>query len=218
MLVAVLTSARIAKGNQMIKVFYGDDRVKAKQEIVRLLGSDYEILDGPDINLNDLPSIFLGLSLFTDKRNILIRDFTTNKPAYEALENYLNTPHNIILFESKLDKRIVNYKNLKDKLEFREFKLPENQDFRLIFDIYRTAKTDGKKALKMLEKIKPTEDPIKFTGLLVSQALKDFSAHPGLKEKQALKLLAKKDLEMKTTKVEPWLLVESFLLELSTLR
>lgn len=202
----------------MIKVFYGDDRIRAKQEIAKFLGNDYEVLDGPDIGTNDLPSIFLGLSLFTNQRNILIRDFTSNKPAYDELEKYLNTPHNIILFETKLDKRTTNYKTLKDKLEFKEFKLPENQDFRVIFDIYRTAKTDGKKAVKMLEKIKPIEDPIKFTGLLVSQALKDFSAHPGIKERQALKLLAKTDLEMKTTKVEPWLLVESFLLELSTLR
>ena len=202
----------------MIKVFYGDDRIKAKQEITKLLGTDYEVLDGPEITTNDLPSIFLGLSLFAEKRNILIRDFTANKPAYDALENYLDTPHNIILFETKLDKRTVNYKNLKDKLEFKEFKLPETTDFRIIFDIYRTAKTDGKKAVKMLENIKLTEDPIKFTGLLTSQALKDFATHPGTREKQALKLLAKKDLEMKTTKVEPWLLVESFLLELSTLR
>lgn len=202
----------------MIKIFYGDDRVKAKQEITKLLGESYEVIDGPEITLSDLPSIFLGTTLFATERKILIRDFTTNKPVYDELEKYLNTPHDIILFETKLDKRTINYKSLKDKLEFKEFKLPETQDFRVIFDIYRTAKTNGKKAIEMLEKIKPTEDPIKFTGLLTSQALKDFASHPGSKEKQALKLLAKKDLEMKTTKVEPWLLVESFLLELSTLR
>ena len=202
----------------MIKIFYGDDRIKAKQEITKLLGESYEVIDGPEIVPGDLPSIFLGTTLFATERKILIRDFTTNKPVYDELEKYLNTPHDIILFETKLDKRTVNYKNLKDKLEFKEFRLPETQDFRVIFDIYRTAKTNGKKAVEMLEKIKPTEDPIKFTGLLVSQALKDFASYPGSKEKQILKLLAKKDLQMKTTKVEPWLLVESFLLELSTLR
>ena len=200
----------------MIRVFYGDDRIRAKQEIAKSLGTDYEILDGPDINLNDLPSIFLGASLFATERNILIRDLSINKPAYEALINFLNTPHNIIIFETKLDKRTATYKNLKDKLEFKEFKLPENQDFRLVFDIYRTAKTDSRKAIEMLSKIKLSEDPIKFTGLLVSQALKDFSAHPNQEGKQILKALAKIDLQMKTTKVEPWLLVESFLLKLST--
>lgn len=202
----------------MIKIFYGDDRVRAKQEITKLLGKDYEVIEGAELELSDLTSVFLGASLFTTKRSILIRDFTANKPAYEMLSNYLNSPHDIIIFESKLDKRSAVYKDLKDKIEFKEFKLPDNQDFRLVFDIYRVAKTDGKKAVQMLAQIKPTEDPIKFTGLLVSQAIKDFSAHPGTKEKQTLKLLAKKDIEMKTTKVEPWLLVESFLLELSTLR
>ncbi len=199
----------------MIKVFYGDDRIRAKQEITNTLGSDYEVLDGVDIDINALPSIFLGASLFAEKRKILIRDFTANKLIFGELEKYLNTPHDIILFETKLDKRSATFKALKDKLEFREFKLPENTDFRIVFDIYRTAKQDGKKAIKMLEKIKPNEDPIQFTGLLVSQAIKDYVAHPGTKEKQALKELAKTDLQMKTTKVEPWLLVESFLLRLA---
>ncbi len=202
----------------MIKIFYGDDRVRAKQEIVKLLGENYEVIDGPEITPGDLPSIFLGASLFSAERKILIRDFTLNKPVYEELDKYLNTPHDIILFEAKLDKRTITYKNLKDKIEFKEFKIPENQDFRFIFNIYQTAKTDSKKALKMLDQIKQNEDPIKFTGLLVSQALKDFSTNQNKREKQILKELAKIDMQMKTTKVDPWLLVESFLVRISTLR
>ena len=201
----------------MIQIFYGNDRVKAQQEIKRLLGDDYEVLDGPDLNLNDLPSIFYGTSLFATKRQILIRDFTANKPAYEQLPKYLDTPHDIILFETKLDKRSQVYKDLKDQLTIKEFKLPENLNFAVIFDIFRTAKKDGKKAVNMLEQIKPTEDPIKFTGLLISQAIKDFSTKQGTKEKQVLKALSRLDLQMKSTKIDPWLLVESFLLELSTI-
>ncbi|MBR5046579.1 hypothetical protein IKX73_03075 [Candidatus Saccharibacteria bacterium] len=199
----------------MIKIFYGDDRVRAKQEIIKNLGNDYEVLDGNDIEKNNLPTIFLGASLFVDKRKILIHDFTANKQIFSELEKYLDTPHDIILFETKLDKRSTTYKALKDKLEFREFKLPENTDFRIVFDIYRTAKKDGKKAIKMLEKIKLNEDPIQFTGLLVSQAIKDYAAHQGITEKRILRELARTDLQMKTTKVEPWLLVESFLLRLA---
>lgn len=210
-----LTSVQTVKGARMIKIFYGDDRVRAKNQITEILGQDYEVIDGADITIDDLPSIFLGASLFASHRKILIRDFTASKLVYDELEKYLTTPHDIILLETKLDKRSATYKSLKDKLEFREFKLPENTDFRIIFDIYRTAKTDGKKAIKMLEKIKPSEDPIKFTGLLVSQALKDYTNHQGIKEKRALKELAKTDLQMKTTKVDPWLLVESFLLRLA---
>lgn len=201
----------------MIKVFYGEDRAKANQEVKKLLGSSYEVLEGADINPGDLPSIFQGASLFATTRRILIRDLTSNKPAYEQLINYLDTPHDIILLESKLDKRSTTYKELKEKIEFREFKLPEDPNTKIIFDIYHTAKTNGPRAIKMLASIKPNEDPIKFTGLLVSQALRDFSAHQGTKEKRVLKALARLDLNMKSTKIDPWLLVESFLLELSTL-
>lgn len=201
----------------MIKVFYGDDRVRAKQEIERLLGDDHETLDGESLSPADLPSIFYGTSLFTPNRHILIRDYTANKTIYDQLTNYLNTPHTVILFEAKLDKRTTTYKDLKDKIEFREFKLPPDPNLNLIFDIYRTAKTNGPRAIKMLENIKPTEDPVKFTGLLISQAIKDFSMRQGTKERKVLKALSKLDLEMKSTKIDPWLLVESFLLSLSTI-
>ena len=44
---------------------------------------------------------------------------------------------------------------------------------------------DGIKAIEYLEKIKLTQDPIMFFGLLVSQALKDYQKKQGRKEKKA---------------------------------
>lgn len=211
-------SVQTAKGGKMIKVFYGDDRVKAKQEIEKLLGKDYEVIDATDLTDQDLPTIFLGASLFAEKRKILIRDLFANKPAAEKLVNYLNTPHDIIILELKLDKRSVAYKELKDQLEFKEFKLPEEKNFGVVFDIYTTAKRDGKKAISMLESIKQDQDPMMFFGLLVSQAVKDFTRNQGTKEKRALKELSKLDIIMKTTSSQPWLLIESFLLQVSSLR
>lgn len=202
----------------MIKFFYGDDRIRAKQAIEKFLGTkDYEIIEGADLTPTDLPSIFLGNSLFADTRTILIRDFTTNKPVYEKLPDYLATPHKIAILELKLDKRSAAYKSLKDKLDFQEFTLPKNPNFNLVFDIYRTAKHDGKKAVKMLEKIQSEEDPIMFCGLLISQALKDFSQKQGTKEKRVLQELSKLDLDLKSTSLQPWLLVQSFLLRVSSL-
>ena len=201
----------------MIKVFYGDDRVRAEKEIKRLLGKDYEIIDSEPLTPADLPNIFYGTSLFSAERHILLRDFTTNKAVFEQLPNYLVTPHTIVLFETKLDKRSTTYKDLKDKLEFTEFKLPPDPNLNLVFNIFSTAKTNGPRAIQMLSRLKPTEDPIKFTGLLVSQAIKDFSMKQGTKERRVLKALSKLDLQMKSTKIDPWLLVESFLLNLSTI-
>ena len=202
----------------MIKIFYGDDRVRIQQEIIRFLNTaDYEIIEGADLTPADLPSIFLGNSLFSDKRTILIRDFTTNKPVYDKLPDYLGTPHDIAILELKIDKRSATYKILKDKIEFKEFNLPKNPNLSLVFDIYRTAKRDGKKAVSMLEKIQDDEDPIMFCGLLISQALKDFKSHQGTKEKRVLEELSKLDLNLKSTSLSPWLLVQSFLLRLSSL-
>lgn len=202
----------------MIKVFYGDDRVRAKAEITKFLGTkDYEIIEGADLTPADLPSIFLGNSLFTDTRAILIRDFTANRPVYEKLPEYLNTPHQIAILDAKIDKRSATYKFLKDQIEFQEFTLPKNPNLNLVFGIYRTAKHDGEKAVKMLEKIQYEEDPIMFCGLLISQALKDFNQKQGTKEKRVLRELSKLDLDLKSTSLQPWLLVQSFLLRLSSL-
>ena len=202
----------------MIKIFYGDDRVKAKQEIDKILGANYEVIEGADLGENDLPSVFMGASLFAETRNILIRDLSINKTAFLHLGEYLNTPHNIILFELKLDKRSATYKELKDKIEFREFTLPQDKNFSLVFDIYKTAKKDGKKAVEQLRKIEQDQDPMMFFGLLVSQAVKDFAANQGTKEKRVLKELSKLDILMKTTSSQPWLLIESFLLQVSLLQ
>lgn len=202
----------------MIKLFYGDDRVRAQQEITKFLGTtDYEIIEGADLIPADLPSIFLGNSLFAESRAILIRDFTANKPVCEKLSDYLNTPHKVAILELKLDKRSAIYKTLKGQIEFQEFALPKNPNLGLVFDIYRTAKHDGAKAIQMLEKIQAEEDPIMFCGLMISQALKDFKQKQGIKEKRALRELSKLDLDLKSTSIQPWLLVQSFLLRLSSL-
>ena len=202
----------------MIKVFTGNDRIRAKNEIEKFLGKNYEIIEGTEITPNDLPSIFLGVSLFSSARNILIRDVSANKAVFEKVSEYLNTPHNVALSELKLDKRSVGYKNIKNKVEIFEFSAPQNPNLKIVFDIYKTAKTDGKKAVDLLEKIKFDEDPMMFFGLLVSQALKDYSAKQGIKEKRTLKELSKLDLKLKTTSFEPWLLIQSFLLRLSSLQ
>ena len=201
----------------MLKIFTGDDRIRAKAEIVKLLGPDYEVIEGATLEPSDLPSIFKGNTLFASTRNILIRDLSENKPAFERLPDYTDTPHNIIILELKLDKRSAAYKAIKGKIEIKEFTMPKNPNLRLVFDIYKIAKTNGEKAVQTLSGLKSEEDPIMFFGLIVSQAIKDYQAHQGIKEKRVLKELAKVDLQMKSTQLDPWLLVESFLLRLNSI-
>ena len=93
-----------------------------------------------------------------------------------------------------------------------------NSPINLVFSIYRTAKNDGQKAIAMLKKIEPSEEPMMFFGLLVSQAIKDFAAKQGSTEKRVLKELSQTDLKLKSSSIQPWLLIESFLLQLSLLK
>lgn len=199
----------------MIKVFYGDNRVKASEEIRKILGGSYEVIEGTDLTPQDLPNIFWGTSLFGDKRSILIRDILSNKAIQDELPNYLDTPHNIIILESKLDKRSSIYKALNKKVVLTEFAMPENRETRLVFDIYNTAKRDGKKAIAMLDKIKDQQEPMMFLGLMATQAIRDYSVNPGAKEKDALRKLSKLDIQLKSSKIEPWALIKSFLFRLS---
>ena len=201
----------------MIKAFFGEDRVKAKQEISKALGDNYEVIDCAELSEQDLPSIFLGATFFdAGGRKIMLRDFTANKAIsehfVEHFDEFKKTSHSIVMFESKLDKRSVFYKSLKDKLEFKEFSAPAVNNFSRLMDIYRAAKVDGKKAVDLLRKIEHEEEPIMFFGFIVSQAMKDFAARPGVQEKKALKTLAEIDLKMKSSSVDLWLLVESALL------
>lgn len=200
----------------MIRIFTGEDRVKANQKITEVLGGNYEVVEGGDLMVNDLPSLFRGGSLFSDERNILIRDMSMNKEVFEKLPEYLDTSNNVVVFEMKLDKRSAVYKAIKNKVEIVDFALPKDKSFNKAFDIYRVAKRDGKRAVKMLEEIKPTQEPMMFVGLMVSQAIKDYVARQGVAEKKALRELSKLDLDMKSSSVEPWLLIEAFLIRLAS--
>lgn len=201
----------------MIKVYYGDDRVRAKKDIEAFLRDEHEVVEGAELTVEDLPSLFWGRSLFSEKRNILIRDLSGNKSVYDKLPEYINTVHDIIIFEQKIDKRSGTYKILKDKIEWKEYKIPVNPNLKKVFDIYIIAKRDGARAVAMLDEIKSEEDPIMFCGLMISQALKDYKVHSGAKEKRVLKELSRLDLSLKSTSVQPWLLVQAFLLRLALL-
>ena len=202
----------------MIKVFYGENRVAVGEAVRKFLGEDYEIVEGAELMPADLPSLLMGNSLFATERRILVRDILANKAVAEDLPKYVDTPHKVVFWEMKVDKRASVYKDLEGAVEFREFVMPRDRNAGLVFDIYKTAKRDGVQAVAMLEKIQGTQEPMMFLGLMVSQAVRDLAVRPGAKEKRALLALSKLDMQLKReSTLQPWLLVQSFLLELSSL-
>lgn len=201
----------------MINVFVGEDRIKAKRAIVDFLGKNYEVFDGVDLLEDDLLNICRGNSLFATKRSILIQDLSKNKILFDKVLQYLDTPHNIAVLEQNIDKRSSVYKALKEKKLIREFSLAKNVALNKVFNIYSVAKHDGPKAVEMLESTKDQEDPIMFFGLIVSGALKDFRTKPDLRGKKVLSALSQLDLKIKTNSIDPWLMIESFLVRLQYL-
>lgn len=214
----------------MIKVFYGDDRERARREIVRWLGTrDYELVEGAELAEDDLVSLFMGASLLAGgERKILIRDFLNNDVA-EKLVDYLETPHRVAILEAKLDKRRVGYKALKGKVEMQEF-AARAVDRGKIFEVYRVAKRDGARAVEMLRELEATEEPKAMIGALASQAMKDYAMSESVgarrsygaaegsdtHERRVLRELAKVDMKVSSAQ-RPWLYIEGFLVRMKGL-
>lgn len=223
----------------MLRVFYGENRLEAEREVRRLLGEGYEVFEGESLTVGDLPSIFQGMSLFGGAfgrviesssdgdgssgeavggfggvRRILLKNLGENPEVWAKLADYRGTEHEVVVWEGKIDKRSTGYKQLKDAgVEMREFPALKKPEAGLVFGILDTAMRDGTRAVRDLEKIEADQDPFMFFGLLVTQVLKKYEySVGGARERRILKELAKVDLQMKSTGVEPWMLVKSFLL------
>ncbi len=205
----------------MIKVFYGENRLAAEKEIKQFLGDDYEVFEGENLTTGDLPSIFQGVSLFeTDVRRILLKNLTENTEVWAKVGDYIETAHEVIIWEPKVDKRSVGYKTLKDMgVELRGFTESKKPEINLVFGIFDLALRDGARAVKQIEQIEAEQDVFMFVGLLVSQVLKKYElSHAGMRERKILKRLSELDIQMKMGVVDPWLLVKNFLLQVGRIR
>lgn len=206
----------------MIKVFSGSDRAKIDAEVKRFLGHDYEVFDSESLKPEDIINVFVGASLFAEKRKILIKDLselnTENVDIYAEVMKYADTPHDIVIWETKPTQK-KSYKDFVKlpKVEAKKIDLIQKIDMRKVFDIFDMAMRDGEKAVKMLEEVQGEEDPYMFFGLLASQAIKKFGWRQGARERKILKELSKLDIQMKSATVEPWLLIKSFLLRASSI-
>ena len=201
----------------MLSVYWGDGRVEAEKAVKLTLGVDYEVFEGENLTVADLPSIFRGTSLFgTKRRQILLKELGENQGIWEKIPDYLETEHDVVIWESKIDKRSTTYKAMAVAgVKMQEFAAKANPDAKLVFNVLDLALRNGPQAVKTVERIELEQDPYMFFGLMVTQATKKLEYQAGNREKRLLKALAELDIQMKTTSVEPWLLLKSFLLRIS---
>ncbi len=200
----------------MLRVYSGEDRVAIQKAVNGLLGGDYEGFEGENLVEAGLPSVFWGMTLFggteDGKRRILLKDLGESPAVFEKVMDYVDTEHEVVIWETKIDKRSAVYKRLKEVgVEMKEFLLKKPPEAGLVFNVLNTALRNGVEAVRMCEKIETTQDPYMFFGLMVTQALKKFEERQGVREKRILKELAVLDTQMKTTAIEPWMLVKAFL-------
>ena len=207
----------------MIYIFDGEDRKKAEQKAQMILGEKIEIIDADNIDLAELESIFLGVTFFEAERRILIKDLFLKKDLVEKLPSLINTPHKIVLLETKLDKRGAVYKELvklaktNKEIKFETFAAAEQAvDRNAVFRIFDLAMTDGRRAVKNLQAIEADNDPYATIGAWTKKACDLLERNPQ-KARAILKELAKIDVLVKSTDFskEPWTLLEGFLLRIS---
>ena len=202
----------------MIKIFYGNDRQKAQLAIAKLLGDDYEVIEAENITRGDMESIFKGTSLFGETRRILLKGLNENKECWEVLPEYLETTHEMVIWLSALAKRSTVYKAIakRKEVEVKEFAQEEKVDRFLAFKIADEAFAGhGARAVKMCEELEQTSDAYLTMGAFVSQAGKKLEVGRP-KAINAIRILAKADLDMKSTAVDGWKILKIALLKIAS--
>lgn len=90
-----------------------------------------ERVNGPEASYEHVVGAIESLPFLATKKMVVISDLSANKQASEALEKLLERlpeTTDLIIVESKLDKRSVYYKQLKKLTDFQEYnELDENQ-------------------------------------------------------------------------------------------
>ena len=98
-----------------MKIFHGSDRAKIELAVRKVLGDNYETIEAENLTRADMDTVFRGTSLFGDVRKILIKSLDENKECFNVLEQYLDTPHEVVVWLNSFDKRSVTYKAVSKK-------------------------------------------------------------------------------------------------------
>lgn len=111
----------------MITLLIGDNSFeieRALSEMTKGFTGVAEKLDGSSLQLEQLPDILMGNSLFATTRMVIIRGLSANKSIWSVFGDWLSKISDdisLILIESKPDKRTATFKALKEKANIIEF-------------------------------------------------------------------------------------------------
>lgn len=97
---------------------------EAIRERSRAFEGDVEKLDASDLEPRNLPDVFMGASLFSPQRFVVIRGASLNKTLWAELEQWVERVPDeteIVLVESNPDKRTKTYKQIQKHATIKEY-------------------------------------------------------------------------------------------------
>lgn len=111
----------------MITLLTGENSFEISLALQRLIADfsgEAEQIEGSEIEERQLPDLLSGATLFSDKRLVIIKNLSENKPLWSRLGEWLGRLDDsvtIILVDEKPDKRTKTYKDLKAVANIQEF-------------------------------------------------------------------------------------------------
>lgn len=120
----------------MLLILHGANRFARNEYLAEYLASkniEPEYIEEEDLSVNDLASLTQGQSLFSSERLVIIHDLSENADVWTALAEWVGKREidaDIILLESKLDKRKSTTKDLIKKATVKEFTPLKGGDMR----------------------------------------------------------------------------------------
>jgi len=118
----------------MIRFLIGDNSYEITQAL-RSIESSFqgaaERIDGSALQLRDLPDLLMAATLFSDKRLVIIKDLSENKSVWSDFFTWLpriSDDIELVLVDTKPDKRTVTFKDLKKIATLQEFPAWSDRD------------------------------------------------------------------------------------------
>jgi DNA polymerase III delta subunit len=111
----------------MITLLQGENSFEvdhALKGIIDSFSGNVEKIEGSELQVSQLPDIFMGVSLFAEKRLVVIRNLSENKSVWPVLGEWtdkISDDIHLVLIETKPDKRTSTYKTLFKIADAHEF-------------------------------------------------------------------------------------------------
>lgn len=138
------------------------ERSRALQTIVTAFDGEAQTIDAASLTLRDIPDLFMATSLLEDRRLIVIKDLSENSDLWNRLPEWLDKVSDtteIVLLETKPDRRTKTFKELKGQSNFSEFPLWQERDT-AVAAVWLISQADGmglhldkKSAHEILERV-----------------------------------------------------------------